>query len=333
MAWRNKEDLGTELVGHVCESLRIPTDYTKDEERGFEWWASDYAQRIWCDLGNFHNSTSLFRIHSEIDFLHANGHSAEAEVAMMEWMSDTSLSAIVYDKDKDLYKIHCSLYAHDENQVWVRKVFNAAVALQITDVMRAAQRFAREFKMSHAMTEHPTRGGRKTPDQICEFPEKFFKPYGAGQSRWVGVEEWADGRQALRRISNDVKTDYKLCLEANFDWSYGPRDMTLLVSAVDPHPELGHGLLFCLTLPVLMEPQHKAHAAMLLNDRERSEWNWYNDLGSWCLRQGELCFVCFVPNICFVQGVLGDFCHDMGLRANWVYEHWSQIVKPEWMES
>jgi hypothetical protein len=331
MSWRNKEDLGTELVAHVHESLRIPNDYTKDEGRGFEWWASDYAQRVWSDLGNFHNASCLYRLHCEIDFLRGCGHAAEAEQALMSTLGEGSLSAIVYDAENDLYKLHCSLYADNENETWVRRVFNAAVTLQVTEVQRLANRFAKDFKMGHAMTEHPTRGARKMHDPICEFEEKFFKPYGVGVSRWIGVEEWEDGRQALRRISIDVKTDGKLCLEASFDWSYGQRDMTLIVSAVDPHPELGHGLLFTLTAPVLMEDRHKAHVALLLNEKERKDWNWYNDIGSWCIRDGELAFVCFVPNICFMNGVLHDFAHDMGLRANWVNEHWAEIVKREWV--
>lgn len=331
MSWRNKEDLGTRLVSHVHESLRIPGDYTVDKDRGFEWWASDYCQRVWSDLGNFHNASTVYRLHAEIDFLHANGHFEEAKPALAEAMVEGSLSAIVYDPEKDLIKLHSSMYGQDENEAWVQRILNAAVTLQISEVHRMAQRFARDFKMSHAMTEHPTHGGRKTPDPICEFEERFFKPYGAGQSRWVGVEEWDDGRQALRRISKEVKTDYKLCLDATFDWNYGPRDMSLVVSAVDPHPVLGQGLFFALTLPVMMENDHKCAVAMDLNEHERKDWNWYNDLGTWCLREGELTFVTFVPNVCFINGILGDFCHDMGLRANWVHEHWAELVKHEWM--
>src|SRR3954465_3171004 len=123
MSWRNKEDLGTELVAHVHESLRIPGDYTKDAGRGFEWWASDYAQRIWSDLGNFHNSWTLYRLHSEIDFVCACGHAEEAEPALMEVLAEGCLSGIIYDPEKDLYKLHCSVYANDDNQAWVRRVF------------------------------------------------------------------------------------------------------------------------------------------------------------------------------------------------------------------
>ncbi len=333
MAWREKEDLGTQLVAHVHESLRIPDDYTVDEIRGFEWWASDYGQRVWSDLGNFHNASCLYRLHAEIDMFRGQGHSGDAELAIGQAMTDGTLSGIVYDSEKDLYKLHCSVYAHYDNEAWVKKVFNAAVALQVAEAHRLANQFTREFKMAHAMTEHPRKGSRKTPDQICEFEQRFFKPYGAAESKWVGVEEWEDGRQALRRISNDLKTDYKLSLEASFDWSYGQRDMALVVSAVDPHSILGSGLMFNLSLPIMMEDSVKGHVAMLLNEHERLDWNWYNDIGSWCIKGGELTFTCFVPNICYIQGILADFCHDMGLRANWVHEQWGQLVKQAWMLS
>ncbi len=331
MSWRDKEDLGTQLVAYVHESLRIPGDYTLDRDRGFEWWASDYCQRVWSDLGNFHNASTVYRLHAEIDFLQANGHFEDAKPALAAAMAEGTLSAIVYDPEKDLIKLHSSIYGQDENVNWIHRVLNAVVALQICEVHRMAQRFAHEFKMSHAMTEHPKKGGRKTHDPICEFQERFFKPYGANESRWVGVEEWDEGRQALRRISKDVKTDYKLCLDATFDWSYGHRDMALLVSAVDPHPILGSGLLFSLTIPVMMEAEFKSQVAMALNEHERKDWNWYNDLGTWCLRDGELTFFCFVPNVCYIEGILRDFCHDMGLRANWVNEHWNELVRRDWM--
>src|SRR5579862_3736066 len=297
MSWQSKEDLGTQIVAHVHESLRIPTDYTVDQGRGFEWWAADYAQRIWSDLGNFHNANTLYRLHAEIDILFGKGHVADAEVGAMQEMSRATLSALVYDSEKDLYKLHCSIYANYDNEAWIRKVFVAAVALQVAEGQRLALKFSKEFKMAHAMTDHPKKGARKTPDQVCQFEHRFFKPNGAGDSKWLGVEEWEDGRQALRRLANELKTDHKLTLEASFDWSYGQRDMSLLVSAVDPHEILGSGLTFNLSLPILMEDSIKAHVAMLLNERESSDWNWYNDVGSWCLKDGELVFVCFVPNI------------------------------------
>ena len=331
MSWRDKEDLGTQLVAHVHDSLKIPDDYTVDEGRGFAWWAADYAQRVWCDLGNFHNATTLYRVHTEIDVLNAKGHAADAELSIARAMADGTLSAVVYDSEHDLYKLHCAFYAHYDNEPWIRKVLVAAVALQIAEAQRLALDLTKEYKMAHAMSEHPKKGARKTPDQICDFEHRFFRPYGAGDSRWMGTEEWEDGRQALRRIAANVDTDHKMNLEASFDWSFGQRDMSLIVSAVEPHASLGNGLTLSLTLPILMDDSIKAHVAMLLNDHERRDWNWYNDIGAWSIKNGELVFVIFVPNVCYTPGILSDFCHDMGLRANWVHEHWGELVKQAWM--
>jgi len=331
MSWQNKDDLGTQLVAHVHESLRIPADYTVDEGRGFVWWAADYAQRVWSDLGNFHNAATLYRIHTEIDVLHAKGHQSDAELSIAQEASNGTLSAVVYDSEKDLVKLHCAFYADYDNEAWVRKVLVAAVALQVAEAQRFAIKLTKEFKMSHAMSEHPKHGGRKTADQVCDFENRFFKPYGVGESKWMGVEEWEDGRQALRRLAIDVKTDHKMTLEASFDWSYGQRDMELVVSAVDPHPILGSGLTVNLTLPIMMEDGIKAHVAMMLNENERSHWNWFNDIGTWSIKNGELVFVCFIPNVCYSAGILANFCQDMGRRANWVHEHWGELVKQAWM--
>lgn len=335
MSWREKEDLGTQLVAHVHESLRLSNDYLLDNvQRGFSWWASDCNQRVWSDLGNFHNSTTLYRLHAEIDFLKGCGHAPEALVRLMSYIGEGSLSALVYDSQHDVYKLHCSIYSEYENEAWVRRVFNAAVALQICEVRRMAGEFATEFKMAPANSYHPTKGMRNQPDSICGFEESFFKPYGQGASRWLGNrDEWEAGRDALRRICENVKTDHNICLEASFDWPYGQRDVDLIVSAVDEHPHLGHGLMLALSLPVMMADVHKAHVALELNERERAEWNWCHDLGSWCLRKGELAFVCFIPNICHTPGILRDLTHDMAMRANWINDHWHEVARPEWLTS
>lgn len=334
MSWREKEDLGTQLVAHVHESLRLSNDYLLDNvQRGFSWWAGDFNQRVWSDLGNFHNASTLYRLHAEIDFLKGCGHAPEALTALMRYIGEGSLSALVYDAQNDLYKLHCSLYSQYENEAWIRRVFNSAVTLQVCEVRRMAAGFAKEFKMTPATSHHPVKGMRQQPDNICGFQDSLFRPHGQGGSRWLGGEEWEEGRQALRRISSKLQTDNNICLEASFEWPYGQRDIELVVSAVDEHPYLGHGLMFTLTIPIMMADEHKAQTALELNERERAEWNWCHDLGSWCLKNGELAFVCFIPNICYTPGILRDLSHDMAMRASWILDHWHEVARSDWMVS
>ena len=94
MSWRDKSDLGTQLVANVKELLRIPDEWLIDRNRGFTWWAGDYAQSIWADLGLFHNGVTIYRLHCETEMLRGHARSAECEQLISKLMSRCTLSGV-----------------------------------------------------------------------------------------------------------------------------------------------------------------------------------------------------------------------------------------------
>ncbi|MBN9503939.1 MAG: hypothetical protein BGO01_03210 [Armatimonadetes bacterium 55-13] len=328
MSWHNKDDLGLALVGFVHDSLKISDKYRLDQGRGFTWWASDYAQTIWADMGIFHNMANFFRLHTEIEFLRCEGQAHECEVPLLEAMADANLSAMVYDREKDTYKLHCSVYACYENEDWLKRLFLGAVGLQICEVQHTAKSLASRLGVLPATSVHPLAGMREHADAMVEADERFFKPWGTQASRWNGSAEWEDARQAVKRISMTCTTDDQTQLTADFEWHHGGNGnpMRLTITSNEAHPGLGNGLSCHLIVPINMVVGSRAHLALYLNEMERKEWNWCNDIGSWCCRGIDLAFDCFVPNISFAVGVLPGLAHDMANRARWLDEQWESML-------
>ncbi|MBI1756375.1 MAG: hypothetical protein HYR64_04620 [Fimbriimonas ginsengisoli] len=300
--------------------MRIEDQWTLDRDRGFTWWAAEYAQSVWSDLGNFHNGVTLYRLHAEIELVRGRGHATQCEVPFTQAMCDANLSAITYDPHTDLYKLHCSVYAHEDNKEWLKRVFLAAVALQVVDAELSAPVLAGAFDVAPACTTHPRSGSRLLRDPVLHAEEKFFRPSGAQRSRWIGSDEWGEARSRVGRIAQHAVTDGKSYLEAEFDWCVSGHTLPirLEIKADKPHHRLGSGLCAHLYMPLAMAVGSRAHTALELNALERKEWNWCHDLGSWCCEGPDLAFRCFVPNISYSRDILPELGHDMAIRAGWV---------------
>jgi hypothetical protein len=320
MSWRSKDDLGQTMVANIHDVLRIPDEWLIDRgPRGFTWWAGQYAQSVWSDAGNFHNGVTLYRLHCDLELLRCEGHGQEIEQKLVRFLKDTTLSALVYDRALDMYRLHCSVYAQEENREWLRRVFMAAVALQVADA-QFDEALVADCGLKPAKSPHPTHGLRMDVDPLVHSVTSFFLPVGKQASRWQEPEEWNDARARVGRIAQHAVTDARTYLEAEFDWPGTLVPARLEIRTDEPHSKLEQGLKMTLTLPVELPLVERVHAALDLNERERKEWNWCHDLGCWICEGGRLAFQCFVPNICYSPGMLSELAHDMAIRATWVSE-------------
>lgn len=325
MSWRTRDDLGLEIVGHVHDAMRIPDHWTQDIGRGFIWWAEDFAQTIWSDVGMFQNASNTFRVHAETDLFRGRGHAQDFEVELLSSMSDASLSSVIFDQDKDTFKLHCSVYATSDNQEFIDKLFMAACALQVSEAHEIGHNLAKRLGAAPATSGHPVHGLRGQPDPMLGAIGQFFKPAGSTQSRWVGQPEWRQMEWAMERQAQAFQCDHQTHLTAQFAWSIPDSSgnyqvSTLEVTTEDENPVLGHGLMFRLKLPINLTPQRCAHTALMLNNLERKEWLRSQFLGSWCNDHGALEFECFIPNTIYHQSILEAMSLAMAIRAEWASE-------------
>lgn len=323
MSWQSRSDPGLAIVAQVHDALKIADKWRMDEPRGFTWWASDFAQRVWSDQSVFHNTSAIYRLHAEIEFIRGKGHGAECALHLSRLMSCASLSALVHDGETDTFKLHCGIYASEENAEWLGRLFLGAVGIQISEAHGKASRLAAQLKGAPATSAHPATGMRSEPDPMCAAIERFFRPAGALPSRWADVEEWNEAHYNVKRLAEKVSTDSRSFLHAEFPWAAGAENgecITLEVTTQRPNPELGNGLHMSLKLPVRMDEEHSARTALDLNAAERQEWKWIHDLGSWCAEEGAVEFNCFIPNVSYHAAILPSLVHDMAIRANWASE-------------
>ena len=320
MSWHNPDDLGLEIISFIHQSLKVEPEWSIDAgDRGFTWWAGELAQHVWSEESNFYNSTATFKIHAETDLVSGQGRAGRLELPLMSAMRNTSLCGVVYESEKDVYRLHSSAYLHGDNVDVMKRVMSAATVLQLDEAMVLSHQAAQSLKAIPAMSEHPAHGFRKQLSPMAHAAQLFFRPHGQTPSKWIGQPEWKQTEWAMEREAQSFRSDHHAELNATYYWP-GEGDAVLHVSALYPHPVLGSGLLVKLVLPVKLGQEACAHKAVELNARERSEWMRSHFLGSWCFDKECLEFECFVPNTSYNPDLLLTLVTSMSIRAQWCAE-------------
>lgn len=321
MDWRTKSDLGLEIVSQIHDILKVPDHWRIDINRGFTWWAEEFAQRVWSDEGVFSNAQSFYRVHVETDILLGRGKAQAFELALATEMSHATMSSVCFDVDKDTYVLHSSGYFTHDNEEWLPKLFVGGAALQVDEAHVFGKDLARKLHAVPAITEHPIHGLRSTPDPILGAIDRFFKPYGRQPSKWTDNGEWRGVGWAMDRQADRFETDERSYCKAQFPWFLDPTTpIELVVTSEETHPVLGNGLRMRLMIPLHLGPERAAHTAMELNNIERKEWLRCQMLGSWGFEEGHLEYEAFVPNTLYHADVLENLALSMAVRANWVNE-------------
>lgn len=322
VSWRSGEKFGHQLLLDLVKTLNVDVRWIEDTQDGFVWWAADHAQHVWCEEGVFQHATTTYRMHCETDVIRGRGHAADFELALEREMDHTTLNALVYDIKDDTYRLHSSVFATEENMPVLRRTAYAAVILQVIEGQTLARKLQQNLGATPATSAHPTMGLRTQPDPMTSAIPAYFAPLGQQPSKWQGVAEWLYTERAMEREAEKFVSDHQTHLQAEFLWHASPsqRGIVLDVTAREPHPLLGNGLHFTLTVPLVMSPERVSHMALELNQYERENWKRSHMLGSWSCHDGMLAFRAFVPNVLYRPELLEMLSLSMAVRAHWVDE-------------
>lgn len=326
MGWRDRSDLGLEIVAHAHDTLRINDHWVVDQDRGFTWWAGDLAQKVWAEHGVFLHAASEFAVHCETDFLKGHGQCSQLATELIDAMDKATLSGIVYDEADDTYRLCCTIVATADSEAWIKHTFLCAVGLQLSEAHRTAHEMAARVRAVAATTGHPHHGLRGQPDPMVGAIQSFFRPAGQAPSRWLGIEEWENLDRLLERHVSRMDCDKRSRLAAEFPM----RDsgmIQLVANAADPHPDLGNGLHVDLTLPGKYAPELGAGLALSLNALERKEWRRSQFFGSWGVHDGYLGFHSFLPNTAYHAGSMTALVLSNVIRVEWVQENFTSMVR------
>lgn len=321
MSWREKLHYGHEVVGLVHDLLKVEPEWSIDEADGFVWWADVFAQTVWSDLGLVQNGGVIYRLHAETELVQGRDRRREIARLIQQEMDSCSFSACVYDQRSDSFKLHCSVYATRENAAWLQNLFGAAAALQVAEAKRIGYNVVTRCRAVPAVGGHPRSGLRSTPHPMLDRVYDYFKPSGSKPSRWIGSDEWEQVAWCMEREASKAEVDPQRGLVAQFPWEPDPtHHIHLTVSMEEPHPTLGNGLHFTLTVPLEMHPDAVAGLALELDELERISYKRCQMLGSWCQHDGKLSFRLFLPNIIYKPEQLTELVVSMSTRALWANE-------------
>lgn len=313
-SWQSKSDIGLAVLASIHDLLKVDSDYRVDIERGFTWWPSDYAQTFWVEPAD---KDGVYRIHCEIDFLKTRGATSDADVTLAQWMTQTTLSGIIFDAEKNIYKLHACFGATADNTDRMKRILLAAAGLQVAEAEKEAPRLAASLHVLAAKSTHPFSAPRSTRHNLVKCEEQYFKPFGAQPCKWLNDPEWEAASAVLATHAELSETDGKSYAWAEIPWE-GHGNIRLEITTENAHPLFGNGLSCSAYLPLIVARNDRAVTALKLNKFEREADTGFHALGSWCCLGTDIGFHCFVPNISYSSHVLMDMAKNLTEREEWL---------------
>ena len=97
------------------------------------------------------------------------------------------------------------------------------------------------------------------------------------------------------------------------------------------HPKLGSGAFLLLRIPGIPGVVQDFTLANRLNVCEMLEWSWSRGFGAWCKdvetddsRSGAVAYVCFVPSLAKMNGLLENAgFSQMAARTKWLHSYFN----------
>ena len=333
----NREDAGLAAVEAVRAALDPEADRVVDEPRGFTWWSHAHALRVHAEAPR---ADGAVRVVAETGLLAGVGGRGAEFAALARWNArEAALSSLRWDGERGEVSLRASVVAHQKTGDAAARLLAHAALLQVGEALRAADALAIEMPGATLLTApHPPSAGTRRGASLDPVAQvEAGRAYAAGAaSRAVELEQamaalaalapapWARSTRAAHGI------DAELLSEVAPPGAPGQGAPWLLrVSASQPHPRLGGGLLTALVPPQEFEPVagRQAATAALLNEGEAREWTGCDALGGWCVHPAAgLAHMSFIPALALEAGTAERLAWQAGMRARWAAAFLAQVA-------
>ncbi len=285
-------DPGLAVVRYLYDNSRIDQGWAVLEDRGFTWWGSDLAQRVWSEPGLDDDGIEIFRVFARTALLKEVSDVPRATQGVDGLNAMSVGSALVVDPGARTVSSIASMWVHQDTAGWVSSTFSVIAAIQVAQAHEQASALAPLLTGEPASSGHPDSGVRTEADEMLGLLAVVGAD-GEGPSLWAG-DEMVETLRQLRQlpiVTLATGDETGISLELPY------RQTTTLIQldTNEPHPALGNGLLVRISLPGDRGPG--PDWASMRNHQELDSLTRSHFLGSWVGSARFPTFVSFYPNL------------------------------------
>ncbi len=320
-------DAGLNLLSFLYrERLRVDKRWVVTSDRGFTWWPSCCAQRIWSEPAREDAGHLVCRVHVQTDVQRKVNNDPQSLRVVDEINQLVVLSPLVFRSETGQVQLHSIVYVHEGNKDWLAELSAVVAASQLGAASMAQLLFSQMLPHSEVdASEHPKNGLPDVVDELVNFWDSFFRPQGQSPTLFApdefrGIERIGHGPSVCSTAG-----DGEITCEFPFFGAtpavvamnqQPPRIETSLFQANGQvsHPAIGSGCFVRMTVPVAVNSPSDANT---LNRLEIQQWTRCHLIGSWCLSAEGLRFVTFLPSAIFRSGLLKAFFANSASRNRW----------------
>jgi len=310
-------------------ALEPPADRLREDEdgRGFEWSPHAHAQRARAGEPRA-DGACVVTVETRL----LSGVTGRApELAALAWRNarDPGLSALRWDSTSGEVTLRAAAVVRPgDGGAPARRLAHAAL-LQLGEALRAAEGFGVEFPGATPIVSRDAAGAEWTAvEQASAWQAYADEAAGAAEACAATVAALPGLSPAPWRAATAAPHGLDAEIPCTTTGA-GPAAL-LRMSARQPHPRLGAGLVVVLALPPEAEPElDRAPAtAMLLNEGEAREWTGADALGGWCVHPAAgLAHALYMPAVAVEDDTAAVLAWQAGLRARWAMGFLERVAR------
>ncbi len=324
------ESAGRAAVELVRASLTPDVGRVREANDSFRWWPHAFEQHVFTRAPRA-DGACVVAVETVL-LSGVRGRAPELATLAARNARDPGLSALRWDSETERVSLRAAVIARPgDGGAAARRLAHAAL-LQVGDALLAADALAVEFPEA-TLAEAAERGSAKA--SVVEQAEAW-RAYAAGGAAAAASLEAAVARlaslapapwQRVTRAPHGIDAEIS-CSSAATGSAPGAGLALLRVSAGQPHPRLGPGLVLVLVPPAGTEPdaERAPATAALLNEAESREWTGVDQLGGWCVHPAAgLSHVLYLPALAAEDDSTETLVWHAAMRARWAVAFLSRL--------
>ncbi len=321
---------GLEVVAAVRAALEPGSERVRELADGFAWRPHAFEQRV--SVVHSRDDGSC-RVEASTTILRdATGRGAELATLASRNAREPGLSSLRWDATSGDVSLTSSVVVRPGDGGRAARRLAHAALLQLGDALLAADELAVELPAAPLAEVRDAAGTTAPPVEAVQ----AWRAYAAGGARSSTTLPESVARLATlasapwrraTRAAHGVDAEIECAPRSAGSTPLAPLAL-LRVSALQPHPRLGAGVVLALVPPPGSEPiaDRAAATAALLNEGEAREWTGVDALGGWCVHPAAgLSHVVFVPALAVEEDTVQTLAFEAVARARWAVEFLAKV--------